>query len=122
MKIKLSSSQAFSLAEVFAVEIHARVIEMHLWTCDHVFHTPEAPWAVKEPRASFDEVCAAIRALKPGTWERKDFVSTVGWHFKRIRAEKGTLPKWQDALARVREVNKDVVPTPFVYTPKEVAA
>lgn len=121
MKIKLSRSQAFSLAEVFAVEIHARVIEMHLWTCDHVFHTPEAPWATKEPRNSFNEVCAAIRSLKPG-WDRTEFVRNVKWHFKCIRAEKGTLPKWQDHLARVREVNKNVVPTPFVYTPKEVAA
>lgn len=122
MKIKLSRNQTFELAEVFANEIHARVIEMHLWTCDHVFHTPEAPWAVKEPRASFDEVCAAIRSLKPGSRERSDFVSTVGWYFKKIRKERGTFPKWQDSLARVREVNRDLVPTPFIYTPKEQAA
>lgn len=121
MKINLSDNQAFSLAEVFAVEIHARVVEMHLWTSDSVFHTPEAPWATKEPRGSFDEVCAAIRSLRPGL-ARETFVANVKWHFKRIRAEKGTFPKWQDHLARVTEVNKDVVPQPFVYKPREVAA
>lgn len=122
MRIKLSSQQALCLADVFAQQIHARVIEMHLWTCDHVFHTPEAPWAVKEPSERFNEVCAAIRSLRPGSRERREFIFTVGWYFKKIRKERGTLPKWQDSLARVREVNKDVVPTPFVYTPKEQAA
>lgn len=122
MKIALSHHQAFCLAEVFAEVIHARVVEMHLWTCDSVFHTPDAPWATKQPSDRFNEVCAAIRSLKPGSKDRQEFVSTVKWHFKRIRDKKHTFVKWQDHLAHVREVNKDVVPTPFIYTPKEVAA
>lgn len=122
MKINLSSRQSFCLAEEFAKEILARVVEMHLWTVDHIFHTPDAPWAVKESRSSFDEVCAAIRSLPAGSWERRDFVMSVKFHFQRLRRERGTCPKWQDNVALCRVANKDRVPTPWVYQPKEEAA
>ncbi len=114
MKIDLSYQQAFTLAGVFAQEIHNRVIEMHLWTCDHVFHPPEAPCSVKMPSTAFNEVCAAVRSLPAGSWDRRAFVGHIKFHFDQIRAERGTAAKWQDHLARVKEVNKDVVPKPFV--------
>ena len=122
MKIRLSAQQSFCLAEVFAQEIHARVISMHMWVSDYVFHTPEAPFATKQPSTAFNEVCAAIRSLPPGSDDRRQFVANIKWHFQRIRKERSTDVKWQDYLARVREVNKGRIPTPYVYSPNEVAA
>lgn len=122
MKIKLSPMLTMALAEICAQQIHARVVEMHLWTCDHVFHTPEAPWATKQPSERFNEVCAAVRSLKAGSWERREFVGAIKYYFEQIRKERHTHAKWQDHLAHVKEVNKGYLPTPFVYKPKEVVA
>jgi len=92
MKIKLSPMQTFRLAEEFATEIRNRVTTCHL---------ARVGTLEKIPDDSFADVCAAVRSLKPGSDERREFVRTIRFHFLKQRAERDMPARWQDYVARV---------------------
>lgn len=92
MKIKLSSMQSYRLAEEFATEIRQRVTTCHLARIGVL---------EKLPDSTFEDVCAAVRSMRPGSEERREFVATIRFHFKRQRTERDMPARWQDYVARV---------------------
>lgn len=98
MNITLSSQQTHSLAGEFAATIHARVISKHLDMVDEAHRR----LTLKYPfNGGYADMQAAIRSITDPR-ERKDFVFTIGFLFKRLREEKGTDIRGRDYVARVR--------------------
>ncbi len=99
MNIELSNMQKFSLAHVFAEEIHGVLVELHLRAIDRHDGKPTEElhsWRIEERRA----LRAAISSITP-RWERRQFLGHLRYHFQKIRGERGTNPTSRAYVADV---------------------
>jgi hypothetical protein len=105
MKIEISDSMRFELANYCASEIHAAVTEMHLrvtrgiWPSD----VPESPFFKVLAAGNIRDIRAAVHSIAD-EYERRDFVFTIKFLFKKQREENHTTVKWQDYVASVKAV------------------
>jgi hypothetical protein len=103
MKIEISDSMRFELANYCAAKIHAAVTEMHLrvtrgiWPSD----VPQSPFFKVLAAGNIRDIRAAVHSIKD-EYERRDFVSTIKFLFKKQREESHTEAKWQDYVASVK--------------------
>ena len=90
MNITLTSQQTHNLAETFAEVIHGQVIQRHL----------ELTGSPKYRDMSFRDMQDAIHSIADPQ-ERRDFILAIGWHWRRLRAERCTDIRARDYVARV---------------------
>lgn len=99
MKLHLNSSYVFVIAQQIATDIHSAVVTMHLrtsWGAWPGESGRECPY--KNDFVDIREIRKTIRSIK-NAHERDTFVRTIRFLFHKIRAERGTRPKWQEARA-----------------------
>lgn len=109
MKIKLSSSLQYCVAEHCAGTIHAHVVQMHLRRSWGIWEAAEeaCPYALHDyQREEIQAVRAAVRSIRD-PYERRSFVLTLKFIFNKLCEEKGTARKWQDYIASVRAAHAE---------------
>lgn len=80
-----------ALAEIFAEEIHAAVVRQHLRAVGYNETVRDAAFfAVKKAIASIEDV-----------FERRQFIASVGYHFRKSREKRGTQVTTREYVRRV---------------------
>ncbi len=95
MNIQLSHMQAHNLGRAFAETIHSEIIRRRLIRIGIGY---------PGPNSDFQAVRAAIASI-PDKFERWSFIATVKYYLHLIMANKGTVPCWQDYVAKVEAIN-----------------
>ena len=109
MTITLSLQQTFSLAEQFTKVIHCENTTSRLHStwglCAGDAGRPN-PYQRGVVFSEIKEVRAAIASITDPR-ERRNFITTLKWHFDRLMAERNTPRKWQDYYASVAAVQAE---------------
>lgn len=98
--ITVSANQLWLLANHCAKKIHAAVVTRHVVLTG----SSGNEWQKEE----IQEIRALIRSLPDERYgARRDFVVTIKYLFQKLREERGTEPRWQDYIAKVRQFHPD---------------
>jgi len=101
MKVEISDMMGWHLQQWCAEQIHAAVVSMQL----RVSATPEEK---RDHPAVYNsgmlyaipQIRALLRSIK-SPFDRRSFAHGIGYRFKALRQEHGTLVKWQEYKALV---------------------
>lgn len=101
MRIKISEQASLALAEYYADRVHAAVVSMHLRVSSTEAERAEYPSLYNSGRSEYiAEIRAAVCSIRD-PFQRRDFVSRIRYHFKKLREQHLTEPRWQNYKASV---------------------
>ena len=109
MKMEITGSLMFAVAEQCVDIIHGQIVQMHLRRSWGIWEdgSKENPYALRDyQKEQLREVQAVVRSIdisKPeDSYERRAFCRTLRYLLNKKCEERGTHRKWQDYVASVR--------------------
>ena len=109
MKLEISGSLMFTVAEHCVEVIHSHMVQMHLRRSWGIWEdaTGENPYPLRDyQKQAMQEVQAVVRSIDISTpedsYERRSFCRSLRFLLNKKCEEKGTARKWQDYIASVK--------------------
>ncbi len=110
MKLEISGSLMFIVAEHCVNVIHGHMVQMHLRRSWGIWEDAagENPYLLLDfQKQAMQEVQAVVRSIDisspENSYERRSFCRTLRFLLNKMCAEEGTARKWQDYIASVKE-------------------